>query len=92
MIVPIYQSEISPASHRGQLACIEFTGNIIGYASSIWIDYFCSFLTSDLSWRIPLSIQCVGGIILALGTLVSPESPRCVSPILRSWRNLIAVL
>lgn len=92
MIVPIYQSEISPASHRGQLACIEFTGNIIGYASSIWIDYFCSFLTSDLSWRIPLSIQCVGGIILALGTLVSPESPRCVSPILCSWRNLIAVL
>jgi MFS family permease len=78
MIVPIYQSEISPASHRGQLACIEFTGNIIGYASSIWIDYFCSFLTSDWSWRIPLGIQCIGGLILAAGTLVSPESPRYV--------------
>ncbi|KAJ9103269.1 hypothetical protein QFC21_002692 [Naganishia friedmannii] len=76
MIVPIYQSEISPAEHRGRLACIEFTGNIVGYASSIWIDYFCSFITSDLSWRIPLFIQCLGGIILASGTLVIPESPR----------------
>ena len=78
MIVPIYQSEISPANHRGKLACIEFTGNIIGYASSIWIDYACSFMTSDLSWRVPLGIQCVGGAVLALGTWVTPESPRCV--------------
>ncbi|KAJ9122889.1 hypothetical protein QFC24_003927 [Naganishia onofrii] len=76
MIVPIYQSEISPAEHRGRLACIEFTGNIVGYASSIWIDYFCSFITSDLSWRIPLFIQCLGGVILAAGTFVIPESPR----------------
>ncbi|KAG6911521.1 hypothetical protein DXG01_011823 [Tephrocybe rancida] len=30
-IVPIYQSEISPPNHRGALACMEFTGNIIGW-------------------------------------------------------------
>jgi MFS family permease len=41
-IVPIYQSEISPPDHRGALACMEFTGNIIGYSSSVWVDYFCS--------------------------------------------------
>lgn len=35
MIVPVYQSEISPAENRGKLACIEFTGNIVGYASSV---------------------------------------------------------
>ena len=29
-IVPVYQSEISPAHNRGKLACIEFTGNIAG--------------------------------------------------------------
>ncbi|KAI0660375.1 general substrate transporter [Cubamyces menziesii] len=75
-IVPIYQSEISPPNHRGALACMEFTGNIFGYASSVWIDYFCSFIESDLSWRIPLFIQCVIGAILALGSLVMPESPR----------------
>ncbi|KAH8924406.1 general substrate transporter [Atractiella rhizophila] len=76
MIVPVYQSEISPAEHRGKLACIEFTGNIVGYASSVWIDYFSSFWASDMSWRFPLAIQCVIGLILALGSLVIPESPR----------------
>ncbi|KAI0001912.1 general substrate transporter [Russula vinacea] len=74
-IVPIYQSEISPPNHRGALACMEFTGNIFGYASS-WLDYFCSFIDSDLSWRIPLFVQCVIGAILAAGSLVLPESPR----------------
>lgn len=75
-IVPIYQSEISPPNHRGALACMEFTGNIFGYASSVWIDYFSSFVESDWSWRTPLFIQCVIGAILAAGSLVMPESPR----------------
>lgn len=35
MIVPVYQSEISEADNRGKLACIEFTGNIVGYSSSV---------------------------------------------------------
>ncbi|CAD6567981.1 MAG: hypothetical protein TREMPRED_004149, partial [Tremellales sp. Tagirdzhanova-0007] len=76
MIVPIYQSEISPAEHRGQLGAAEFTGNIIGYACSVWIDYGCTYIQSDWSWRIPLSIQCVGGAALAAGSFVIPESPR----------------
>ncbi|KAF8807700.1 general substrate transporter [Phlegmacium glaucopus] len=75
-IVPIYQSEISPPNHRGALACMEFTCNIIGYSSSVWTDYFCSFIDSDLSWRLPLFMQCVIGSILAAGSLLIPESPR----------------
>jgi MFS family permease len=76
MIVPVYQSEVSPAHNRGLLGAVEFTGNIIGYASSVWIDYFCTYIKSDLSWRIPLSIQVVIGAILAFGALLIPESPR----------------
>lgn len=75
-IVPVYQSEISPPHNRGKLACIEFSGNIIGYATSVWVDYFCSYIDSDYSWRIPLSMQCVMGGLLALGSLVIVESPR----------------
>jgi hypothetical protein len=41
-----------------------------------WIDYFCSFIDSNLGWRIPLSIQVVIGVILALGSIILPESPR----------------
>jgi len=48
----------------------------LGYASSVWVDYFCSFIESNSSWRIPLFIQCVIGSILAAGSLLIPESPR----------------
>lgn len=75
-IVPVYQSEISPPHNRGKLACIEFTGNIVGYASSVWVDYFCSFLQSNWSWRAPLFMQCIMGALLALGALIISETPR----------------
>lgn len=78
-IVPVYQSEISPPHNRGKLACIEFSGNIIGYATSVWVDYFCSFIDSGLSWRLPLLMQCVIGALLGLGSLIIVESPRCVT-------------
>ena len=75
-IVPVYQSEISPPHNRGKLACIEFTGNISGYAFSVWVDYFCSFIKNDWAWRVPLLMQCVMGTLLALGSALIPESPR----------------
>ncbi|KAL2351253.1 MFS monosaccharide transporter-like protein [Cryomyces antarcticus] len=75
-IVPVYQSEISPPHNRGKLACIEFTGNVSGYAASVWVDYFCSYINSDWAWRIPLLMQCVMGALLGLGSLLICESPR----------------
>ncbi|KAL4786676.1 hypothetical protein BJX76DRAFT_80647 [Aspergillus varians] len=65
-----------PPHNRGKLACIEFTGNIFGYAASVWVDYFCSFIDSDYSWRLPLLFQCVMGLLLGLGSLIICESPR----------------
>ncbi|KAJ5661630.1 Mitochondrial substrate/solute carrier [Penicillium maclennaniae] len=75
-IVPVYQSEISPPHNRGKLACIEFTGNISGYATSVWVDYFCSYIESDYSWRLPLLCQCIMGALLGMGSLIICESPR----------------
>jgi sugar porter (SP) family MFS transporter len=75
-IVPVYQSEISPPHNRGKLACIEFSGNIIGYTSSVWVDFFCSYIDSDMSWRVPLGMQCVMGALLGFGSLIIVESPR----------------
>jgi MFS family permease len=77
-IVPVYQSEISPPHNRGRLACIEFTGNIAGYTTSVWVDYFCSYISSDYSWRIPLAMQVVMGSLLAVGSLLILESPRYI--------------
>lgn len=78
-IVPVYQSEISPPHNRGKLACIEFTGNITGYAASVWVDYFCTHIKSDWSWRLPLLMQCFMGALLAVGSLLICESPRSVT-------------
>ncbi|RMJ14938.1 hypothetical protein CDV36_005377 [Fusarium kuroshium] len=75
-IVPVYQSEISPPHNRGKLACIEFTGNIVGYTTSVWVDYGCGFIENNLSWRIPLLMQCIMGALLGFGSLVIVESPR----------------
>ncbi|KAK8094494.1 General substrate transporter [Apiospora hydei] len=75
-IVPVYQSEISPPHNRGKLACIEFSGNIIGYATSVWVDYFCGFIENNYSWRAPLMMQCIMGALLGFGSLVIVESPR----------------
>ena len=79
-IVPVYQSEISPPHNRGRLACIEFTGNISGYAASVWVDYFCSYINNDWSWRVPLALQCFMGALLGLGSLLICESPRYGNP------------
>ncbi|EEH43252.2 uncharacterized protein PADG_08072 [Paracoccidioides brasiliensis Pb18] len=75
-IVPVYQSEISPPHNRGKLACIEFTGNICGYAASVWVDYFCSFIPNNYAWRLPLAFQCIMGAFLGVGSLIICESPR----------------
>nr|POF17648.1 high-affinity glucose transporter [Quercus suber] len=75
-IVPVYQSEISPPHNRGKLACIEFSGNIFGYMCSVWVDYFCTFINNDWSWRIPLAMQVVMGGMLAIGSFLIVESPR----------------
>ncbi|KAF6766520.1 hypothetical protein DFP72DRAFT_22360 [Ephemerocybe angulata] len=87
-IVPIYQSEISPPNHRGALACMEFTFNIVGYSSSVWLDYFCSFLKGHPSWRIPLFVQSLIGFILVVGCFAIPESPRWLIDVGRDAEGL----
>ncbi|KAK6199341.1 uncharacterized protein RJT21DRAFT_115136 [Scheffersomyces amazonensis] len=85
-IVPSYQCEISPSEERGKLVCVEFTGNIIGYCLSVWVDYFSYFIQpknvneskfwSNVSWRLPLFIQVIIAFVLLVGGFFIVESPR----------------
>lgn len=75
-IIPCYQAEISPPSDRGFYACLEFSGNIVGYSTLIWVDYGFLFLEGNWSWRLPLVMQCVIGALLLAGTFVIVETPR----------------
>lgn len=50
--------------------------NMLGYTASEFIDYGFTYVDSDWSFRGPLLLQVVFALILAVGTLALPESPR----------------
>ncbi|ODV79940.1 uncharacterized protein CANTADRAFT_5625 [Suhomyces tanzawaensis NRRL Y-17324] len=90
-IIPCYQSEISPPDDRGFYACLEFTGNIVGYSASIWVDYGFSYIQNDLSWRSPLVVQCVVGLALYLGSFVIVETPRWLLDHDHNYEGMIVI-
>lgn len=74
--IPTYQAECSRTSNRGLLICIE--GGVIAFGTLVayWIDYGASYGSADLSWRFPIAFQIVFALILVLGMIWLPESPR----------------
>ncbi|KAJ2723135.1 hypothetical protein GGI07_002838 [Coemansia sp. Benny D115] len=76
MTVPVFQSEISPPHIRGRLVSLQQWAITWGILIAFWIDYGCSFIDSDASWRIPMGIQIVPGLILFVSMFFMPYSPR----------------
>ncbi|KAF5600861.1 major facilitator superfamily transporter [Fusarium pseudoanthophilum] len=76
-LVPLYQSEMSPSHIRGLLVGIH--GGMIGtgYALASWTGLGFYFVkASGAQWRIPLAIQCLPSLLLAVGILMLRETPR----------------
>lgn len=86
LVSPMYISEISPPSERGMLmsgyqAILQFSA-LVGF----WGAYASNALfpaTSSLQWQLPVAIQLFPGILLLLGTLYIPESPRFLAEKMR---------
>lgn len=76
MVVPLYIGEISPPEVRGTLLVLEALSIVMGVVVAFWISYATRFIDSEWSWRFPFLLQLVPGLILALGTLRLPFSPR----------------
>ena len=74
--IPTYQAECSKTTNRGLLICIE--GGIIAFGTLIayWIDYGCSYGSDDLVWRFPIAFQCIFALVVSVGIIWLPESPR----------------
>ncbi|KAF9637735.1 putative sugar transporter stl1 protein [Lasiodiplodia theobromae] len=74
--IPTYQAECSKSTNRGLLICIE--GGVIAFGTMIayWTDYGCSYGSQDLSWRFPITFQCLFGLVVAIAMIGLPESPR----------------
>lgn len=75
-LVPAYMSEMAPARLRGSLSGINQTMIVSGMLISYIVDYILKDLPENMSWRLMLGLAAVPAIILFLGVLKLPESPR----------------
>ncbi|KAK9320489.1 general substrate transporter [Lipomyces orientalis] len=77
MTVPVIQSEIAAGHKRGLMVGVEFTFNILGYATSCWVDYgFFFHLPSNMSWQGPYFVQCAIAFLMLSLSVIVPETPR----------------
>ena len=75
-LVPAYISELAPARLRGRISGINQTMIVSGMLVSYVVDFLLKDLPGEMSWRLMLGFACIPAIILFLGVLRLPESPR----------------
>jgi MFS family permease len=73
---PSYVTEISPPQWRGPATLLYNSLWLIGAILASAIAYTSGPMKSTLSWRLPLIIQVVPSMIVLLGCMFMPESPR----------------
>lgn len=79
LIVPVYIAETSPPSIRGRLIGIFEIASQGGGMCGFWINYAVDRTISDnaaAQWIVPLGLQLLPGVLLFIGILFCPESPR----------------
>ncbi|KAG0030155.1 hypothetical protein BGZ82_007545 [Podila clonocystis] len=91
MIVPVYQSEIAPKNIRGRIVSLQQWAITWGILIQFFIQYGCSKIQSNASFRVPWGIQVVPGAILLAGTVLFPFSPRWLADQGR-WEETLTVL
>lgn len=76
--VGVLQAEMSPAISRGQLIAIDLVILNCGIVLSYWIDYGFNYsgLTGNVTWRVPLALQCVFILGIFLVACIIPDTPR----------------
>ncbi|MCJ1388111.1 hypothetical protein MMC18_000956 [Xylographa bjoerkii] len=75
-IVILYMSEICPRKVRGALVAGYQFAITIGLLLASIVDYFTENRSDTGSYRIPIGIQFLFGLVLGIGLIFLPESPR----------------
>ncbi|EGO05363.1 hypothetical protein SERLA73DRAFT_101147 [Serpula lacrymans var. lacrymans S7.3] len=75
-IVPLYNGETAPKAIRGMMLVLYQVQIIMGIFISYVIDLGTHSIPNSASWRIPVGLQLVWGLILLSGVFFLPESPR----------------
>ncbi|PPJ51682.1 hypothetical protein CBER1_08748 [Cercospora berteroae] len=76
VLVPMYQSESSPAIIRGVLVASYQLFITLGIWTAEMVDWGTSENSNSSSWRIPNGLSFLWAIVLGAGILFLPESPR----------------
>jgi SP family arabinose:H+ symporter-like MFS transporter len=88
LVSPIYIAEISPARLRGRLSTANQFIIISGALLAFIICYAFSF---SGSWRWPLALGLIPALLLLIGLLFAPESPRWLVERKR-WEEALTIL
>ncbi|KAI6045230.1 general substrate transporter [Pisolithus marmoratus] len=75
-VVPVYQSEITAPSIRGRLVSFQQWSITWGIMLQYFVQFGCSYINGTASFRIPWGLQMIPAIILGIGMMWFPESPR----------------
>jgi MFS family permease len=74
MVVPIYNAELAPSTHRGRLVSL----NQLAITAGIMVSFLADLVGAMYreGWRVALGVQCLFGLVLVAGTVFLPETPR----------------
>ncbi|KAI9731008.1 MAG: hypothetical protein M1834_005469 [Cirrosporium novae-zelandiae] len=89
--VPVYIAEVAPPSKRGRLIGAQQWAITWGILIMFYISYGCSFINGTAAFRLPWGLQMIPAIILFVGMIPLPESPRWLARKDR-WEDCSAVL
>jgi sugar porter (SP) family MFS transporter len=73
LVVPLYLSEIAPTQIRGAIASLNQLMIVCGILAAFIVN---AILASSGNWRLMLGLAAVPGLILLVGMLFMPETPR----------------
>ncbi|KIX94461.1 uncharacterized protein Z520_09847 [Fonsecaea multimorphosa CBS 102226] len=76
VMVPAYQGESSPRHVRGAIVCCYQLFITIGILIANLINFGTETINNTASWRIPMGIGFLFAIVLGVGILFFPETPR----------------
>ncbi|KAL4887719.1 general substrate transporter [Aspergillus karnatakaensis] len=82
MSVPMYNAEIAPPEVRGSLVALQQLAITFGIMVSFWINYGTNHIggtgetQKDASWLLPLALQLAPAVVLGVGMIFMPFSPR----------------
>jgi MFS transporter, SP family, sugar:H+ symporter len=75
-LVPLYQSESAPKWIRGTIVGAYQLAITIGLFIAAIVDYATAGRQDSGSYRVPIAVQFAWAIILIVGMLILPETPR----------------